>query len=115
MNKRSIGNLGEELAADYLISKGYSILDRNYYTDHGEIDIVARDGEYYVFCEVKYRKDTECGNPLEAITKSKQRRIYNAARIYLYLNHLPETVPVRFDCIGISGSRINHIKDAFLH
>lgn len=112
MNKREIGNDVEEYVVKYLSSKGIRIIDRNFYTKHGELDIIGMDDEYLVFFEVKYRKDGKYGNPLEAVTKKKIRNLYNASRIYLYLKHYPENTFIRFDCIGVSEGKIEWLKNA---
>ena len=113
MNKRSVGNDKEDLVTLFLKKNGVKILDRNYSTDKGEIDIIGSDGEYIVFFEVKYRKSAKHGNPLEAITPSKIRRIVNASKIYLYNNHYSDNTYIRYDCIGVLDSNITWIKNAF--
>lgn len=112
MNRRETGTQYEERAAEYLIAQNYQILERNYRIRSGEIDIIARDGTVLVFIEVKYRKNDESGNPLEAVDIRKQRKIIKVARYYLYQKKYGN-VPCRFDVIGICGSHIEHIKDAF--
>lgn len=112
MNRRETGTQYEERAAEYLIAQNYQILERNYRIRFGEIDIIARDGTVLVFIEVKYRKNDESGNPLEAVDIRKQRKIIKVARYYLYQKKYGD-VPCRFDVIGICGSHIEHIKDAF--
>ena len=112
MNRRETGTQYEERAAEYLIAQNYQILERNYRIRSGEIDIIARDGTALVFIEVKYRKNDESGNPLEAVDIRKQRKIIKVARYYLYQKKYGD-VPCRFDVIGICGSHIEHIKDAF--
>ena len=112
MNRRETGTQYEERAAEYLIAQNYQILVRNYRIRPGEIDIIARDGTVLVFIEVKYRKNDESGNPLEAVDIRKQRKIIKVARYYLYQKKYGD-VPCRFDVIGICGSHIEHIKDAF--
>ena len=113
MNKRNVGSDKEDLVSRFLEKNGVRVLDRNYDTDRGEIDIIGADGDYIVFFEVKYRKAGEYGSPLEAITKSKVRRIVGASRIYLYNNHYSENTYVRYDCIGVLDSDITWIKNAF--
>lgn len=113
MNKRSLGSSKEELACTFLTEKGYTVVCRNYYTKAGELDIVARDRQTYVFIEVKYRSSTGYGNPLEAVTFAKQRRIRRAAQFYLLQNHISPNVYCRFDVIGILGEEITHIENAF--
>ena len=61
MNKRSVGSIYEQLAAEQLINMGYSVLACNYRNRFGEIDIIAKDGDTICFCEVKYRRDNGCG------------------------------------------------------
>lgn len=113
MSKRSIGDDKETLSVNFLSNNNVKIIDRNFNTRHGEIDIIGIDGDYLVFFEVKYRANLNYGYPLEAVTKNKIRNIRNAARVYLYHKHLPETTAVRFDCISILGSDIQWIKSAF--
>ena len=74
--------------ARYLAEQGLKITDRNFRCRTGEIDLVARDGEYVVFVEVKYRKDCKEGHPLEAVTAAKQRRIRQAALYFLMERNL---------------------------
>ena len=111
-NKRELGSAYERLAGTYLENQGYEILEYNVYSRSGEIDIVARDGAYIVFVEVKYRSDDKYGEPLEAVSFSKQRTISKCALSYLKKHRLWD-VPVRFDVIGILGNEITLIKNAF--
>ena len=82
-NRRQTGTFYERKAGEYLEKQGYKILEYNYRCRAGEIDIVARDGEYLVFCEVKYRKDNKKGTPLEAVTLQKQRTALTGAAAHL--------------------------------
>lgn len=111
-NRRQTGTDYEQAAGFYLEQMGWTILEYNYRCRSAEIDIVARDGEYLVFCEVKYRSDGRKGNPLEAVDMRKQQRIRRAALYYL-TEHGKNDVPCRFDVIGIQGTKITHIRDAF--
>ena len=111
-NRRKTGADYERAAGFYLEQEGWKILEYNYRTRNGEIDIVARDGEYLVFCEVKYRENDRLGAPLEAVDERKQRTIFRCAMYYLTQRRMAD-VPCRFDVIGIEGSRITHIKNAF--
>ena len=111
-NRRNIGSQYEKLAGAYLEKQGFEILEYNVYSRAGEIDIVAKDGEYLVFVEVKYRKDTMYGNPLEAVSITKQRTISKCALSYLK-KHKLMNMPIRFDVIGICGDDITLIKNAF--
>ncbi len=112
MNKRKTGAVYEHKAAEYLEKAGFRILEMNYRCRAGEIDIVARDGRYVVFCEVKYRSGSRAGSPLEAVDFKKQQVIFRCAQFYLAEHHLWD-VPCRFDVIGIAGGEIAHIRDAF--
>ena len=110
------GKQGEELAAQYLINKGYEILERNWRNIHKEIDIIAKDGKDLVIVEVKTRQTDEYGEPDIAVTRQKQRRLISAANAYLFQNKLD--INTRFDIISIifkdGEPVIEHIEDAFL-
>lgn len=117
-NKRQTGAYYEQAAARYLEQLGYEILEYNYRCRSGEIDIIAKDGAYVVFCEVKYRADSRKGDPLEAVDARKQNVIFRCAMYYLAEHHLND-VPCRFDVIGIQGqdgsedAKVTYIKNAF--
>lgn len=113
MNQREVGGQYEQKAVDYLRQLGYLILERNYNLRTGEIDVVAKDGQYYVFVEVKYRSNGKNGLPEEAIDVRKQRKITNTARGYLYKHRLSEDTPCRFDVVTILRDEIHLIQDAF--
>ena len=103
MNNFSTGKKGEELAQEYLIKKGYKILETNKrFSKFCEIDIIAKDKDTLVFCEVKTRKTTVCGSPFEAITKSKYQNIKKG--IYFYLQENPQYKKFRIDAISIIPS-----------
>ena len=112
-NTRAIGARYEEKAAAYLSAAGIEILARNFYFRGGEIDLIGSDGQYLSFFEVTYRRSGKDGLPFSAIGGVKRRRIFLAARQYLYLQQLPENTPLRFDAIGILGEEIIWLKDAF--
>ncbi|THD69703.1 YraN family protein [Robertkochia marina] len=109
------GAWAEQVAADYLVEKGYKILERNYRYDRAEIDIIARHGGYLVVVEVKARSTDYFGHPQDFITKRKVRQLVKAANHYV-LMHKIET-EVRFDAIGIlrvnKTWRVEHLEDAF--
>ena len=113
MNKRVLGDTRENIAAAYLENNGYFILERNFRCRMGEIDIVANEGGYIVFVEVKYRADLKYGAPAFAVDRKKQHTIYNVASFYLKKNGISFDTPVRFDVIAITGSKIELIKNAF--
>lgn len=102
MNKRSIGNIGEDIAVKWLVkNKNYNILDRNYSTGYGEIDIIAEDGKALVFIEVKFRNGTDFGYPYEAVNKNKQCRICKAALQYVQKKYNTADINIRFDVVEI--------------
>lgn len=113
-NKRKVGAKWEKVVAEYLEDKGYMILQMNYRTRYSEIDVIAEDGEFLVFIEVKYRKTASAGNPVEAVDNRKIARIRNAALYYLRDNHyIIDNTNIRFDVVGILGNEIKHIINAF--
>lgn len=112
MNKRKIGSLGEDMAVRFLESLGVEILERNYRSRFGEIDIIAKEDNTLLFIEVKYRKNESFGYPLEAVDFAKRQKIKKTARFFLNENHY-FNMNIRFDCIGIMGSNIDLIKGAF--
>ncbi|MDO4615225.1 MAG: YraN family protein [Lachnospiraceae bacterium] len=112
-NTSSIGKEYEEMAAVYLKENGYHLIERNFRCRAGEIDIIAQEGRYLVFAEVKYRSSDLQGGPLPAVSREKQRRISRAALWYLTKKHLGEDTPCRFDVIGITPDGIQIIRDAF--
>jgi len=102
LDRQTFGKSGEDLAVAELERRGYAILARRYRTRHGEIDIVARDGDTTVFVEVKARATAQFGTAAEAITDRKRRRLGSMAAEYLALNRLGE-IPCRFDVVAIDG------------
>ncbi len=99
-SRRNCGPSGEELAVQYLQEKGYKILERNYRFEHGEIDIVALDGQMLVFVEVKARRSTRFGEPEEAMTDVKVKNLCATADGYMF-EHKMEDQSCRFDVIAI--------------
>jgi putative endonuclease len=113
MNTHEKGRTGEDLAADYLLSKGYAIEARNFRNRYGELDIVATapDGTL-VFVEVKAAGSSGCGNPLYRVTPAKQRKVAGMAKRYMYDRKLIGR-PCRLDVIGVYRGKIDHIPNAF--
>lgn len=114
---KDFGDKGEDIAAEFLSAKGFSIIERNFRYGHGEIDIVAKEGETLVFVEVKTRTNLEFGDPIISITKGKQKQIKKIAEAYLFDKEIKDT-DCRIDVIGIlllKGEKpdINHIENAF--
>lgn len=111
-----LGKIGENIAANYLLKKGYKILERNWRFNRDEIDIIARDGDWLVIVEVKTRTSAWFGEPEMAVTHGKQRALVRAAEGYIMEKDFRGET--RFDVVGIlfdkKKVRLNHIRDAFL-
>jgi putative endonuclease len=123
--RRRLGAHGEELAARHLEARGYEIVERNFRTRYGELDVVARDERSLVFCEVKTRivrlSTREVLGPFAAIGVRKQRQVRAMAREWLGQGRLegPRPPELRFDAIGISFDAagrllsLEHLEAAF--
>ena len=111
-----LGKKGEQAAAEFMKSKGYRIVKRNWTMHRHEIDIIAEDEEYIIFVEVKTRTSRQWGNPEDFIGKTKIRRIVEAADLFLQLSDNEK--PARFDIISAVWDgemfEIEHIDDAFM-
>ena len=114
MNKRQLGTRKEQLAEKLLGLHGYSILERNYRCRYGEIDLIAKKGEYLVFIEVKFRRNEKWGSPLEAVDSAKQRKIKQVAKHYLFEKKIALDKPCRYDVVAIEGDRYKIIENAFM-
>jgi putative endonuclease len=111
-NTKKEGIGGESAAVKFLENKGYKILDLNFSGRRGEIDIVAKDGGYIVFVEVKSRLNEKFGRPIEAVTPYKMQCIIETARFYATLKGCLD-LDMRFDVIEILRDEITHIPNAF--
>ena len=109
IDKKLMGNWGEEFACAMLYSKGYEILERNFRCRMGEIDIIAQREDVIIFAEVKTREKDIAGTPAEAVDAQKQKRIRRIAEYYLMKERKWEQ-NVSFDVIEI---RYDHIENAF--
>ena len=113
-----LGSKGERTAADYLRKQGMKVLARQYRTSRGEIDLICRDGDQLVFVEVKTRRSDAAGNPAEAITYEKQKKLTELALAYLKRRKLLEH-RARFDVVSIlwpeesTKPEIEHYRNAF--
>ncbi|MCC3867196.1 MULTISPECIES: YraN family protein [Terrisporobacter] len=114
MNNIEKGKLGEEIALKYIISKGGKVIEKNYRTKMGEVDIIAKLNGELVFVEVKSRSNINYGYPSESVNYKKKRKITNVAKYYILDNSL-ENLSIRFDVIEIyfNEKKINHIVNAF--
>ena len=115
-NNVEVGSYGQKLAERYISDEGFHIIERNFRCRSGEIDLVARDGDYIVFIEVKYRRSLEYGYPCEAVGYHKQRHIKRVAQYYIMIKNL-NNQDFRFDILEIidnaENPEINLIKNAF--
>ncbi len=110
-----LGKSGEDIATEYLVQKGYKILERNWRLGKNEIDIIARDGDFVVIVEVKTRSSNLFAEPETAVTRDKQRILVRAANAFM--NFRKQKGEVRFDVMAIliqpASQQVNHIVDAF--
>lgn len=114
--KDQLGVDGEDLAARHLVGAGFRIVTRNWRCPAGEVDIVAHDGRHLVFVEVKTRTSTTYGDPVDAVTYRKQRKLRQLAT--LWLQEHPHRGPVRFDVISVlfpkqGYPQLEHWRGAF--
>lgn len=112
MNRRQFGNAGEDAACAHLVRKGWRIVERNLRRGRNEIDIIARRRGVLAFIEVKTRSSLGYGRPAEAVNLEKQRRIAQAAALYMQENGLSEA-NIRFDVIEVLPGELRHIEAAF--
>jgi putative endonuclease len=114
--RQELGLQGEQLACDELQRRGYAIVERRYRKRSGELDIVARHGDYLVFIEVKARRDRSFGDPEEAVTAQKQQKMVWMATDFLTRHSLHNT-PCRFDVVAINTETdppmVTVLEDAF--
>jgi putative endonuclease len=119
--RQTLGRLGEQLAAEHLMRRGFQIVERNFRTRSGELDIVARDGVTLAFCEVKTRLAGANGiTPFDSLHERKRRQVRRIAREWLAERGPRGFVPrLRFDAIGVVVDRLGalvaleHLEDAF--
>ena len=115
MNKRKFGIIGEKIAQGFLLNKGYDILETNFYTKIGEIDIIAKKDKCIVFIEVKTRTSLKYGTPAMAVNSIKKKHIKSVAKTFLHLHRLSNS-EIRFDVIEVfineGKCEVNHIEGA---
>lgn len=116
MNRKATGDDAEQLACDYLTTRGLQLLGRNFHCRGGEIDLIMRHGDSLVFVEVRYRRHTTYGRAAETVSPGKQQRIIRCAQYYIS-RHRQWNAAARFDVVGIEGQpgrlHIDWIRDAF--
>lgn len=114
-NHNQTGQWGENAATEFLVAKGYDIVERNWRLEHLEIDIIARNRQRMIFVEVKTRSSSENADPQLIITKKKLNNMCRAANAYMRLYN--SNFSAQFDIIIITGSKdnykIDHLPDAF--
>jgi putative endonuclease len=115
--KDAVGAYGERVALAHLVDQGMVVLDRNWRCRTGEIDLILRDGSDLVFCEVKTRRTTRFGTPVEAVDETKVRRLRQLAAQWLAEAGL-RPGGVRFDVVSVlpqrsGAARVEHVRGAF--
>ena len=108
--RQKVGQQGEQVAADYLIAQGYEILDRNYHSRFGEVDLVAEKDECIVFVEVKTRTNDRFGLPEESVTPEKLAKIYDTALLWLQ-DHPDKPDDWRVDAVAVMMDKNMKPKD----
>jgi len=109
--KQILGTHGEQLAAEFMKNKGYTIFEKNYRVHHtGEIDLIAQKGDEIVFIEVKTRSSTQYGYPEEAVDYWKAKKISKSMRHFLHIHSLHDSY-IRFDVISVYINEKNNITD----
>jgi putative endonuclease len=111
--RKALGDFGERVACRHLVSGGMCIVDRNWRCAAGEIDIIAVDGDAVVICEVKTRRDTRFGTPVEAITVAKANRLYRLGLLWLS-EHDIHGLPLRVDVVSVlldrrGAAKVEHL------
>jgi putative endonuclease len=117
VDRRALGQWGEDLAVRHLEGQGFEVLDRNWRCREGELDIVAREGRSLVFVEVKTRSGTQYGEPAEAVTARKARRIHVLATRWLTEQRPQGRWDLRFDVVSVLRTaglpQVLHLRGAF--
>jgi len=112
-----LGKKGEQLAVDFLLNKGYDVVERNYRFEKAEVDIIAQKNDILAIVEVKTRSTADFGNPQDFVKPKQIKNLVKAVDEYVTVNALD--VEVRFDIIAITKEdkqfKIEHLKDAFYH
>ena len=112
---RETGKVAEDVAVDFLLKNGYEILERNWFSHHHEIDVVAKKNKMVIFVEVKSLASSFIREPYMAVDRNKQMRLISAANAYIRTRNIDDEV--RFDIISIimapTETKIEHIENAF--
>ncbi len=113
MNQRQKGKEYEEQAAGYLAERGFVLLERNFRSRQGEVDLIGLHENCLVFVEVKYRKESRAGLPEEAVGSLKQSRICQASDYYRLIHQVDGGCQIRYDVVAICGDEIHWHQNAF--
>ncbi len=111
--KQQKGQAAENLACEHLINHGLKLVERNFRCRQGEIDLIMEEKNNTVFVEVRYRSNTSFGGSAESVDYRKQKKVINAASLYLQQNPKRAAKAARFDVVAINGNHLEWIKDAF--
>ncbi|MGC9031469.1 MAG: YraN family protein [Minisyncoccia bacterium] len=115
MQRKNLGKKGEDIAERFLLKKGYEVLERNFKTKFGEIDIIAKKDGILIFVEVKTILENEDFFPQDHITKKKKYQLLKMAQIYQTKNKISNFIPYQIDIIGIIKNKINPKKNKIFH
>jgi putative endonuclease len=117
-NSSNKGQITENYAEQYLSKQGLILIERNFHSRQGEIDLIMLDGDTYVFIEVKYRKSKEFGGAIASVSASKQKKIKHCITFYLHQSDINEyNTPCRIDVVALEGDitqpDVTWLKNAF--
>jgi len=112
IERHRLGVRGEDLAAAWYEARGYEVVSRNWRCRLGELDLVLRDGRIFIFCEVKTRTSNAFGEPIEAVTYDKRRRIRHLAARWIEDSPI-RPAEIRFDVASVMGGRVEVVEGAF--
>lgn len=116
ISSKTIGNIAENLARNYLLAQGLKFIEANYQCKCGEIDLIMQDGDTIVFIEVRHRAAHDYGDGIATVTRTKQHKLIKTAMHYLQKNNLLDILSCRFDVIATAGddcASIKWVQDAF--
>lgn len=115
--RKKLGNDSEALACNFLEKKGYQLVQRNFYSKWGEIDLIMRKGQDLIFVEVRSKSNEHYGRPAETVNPAKQEKIRKTAQLYLYRNRELEQCYCRFDVVAVKWqngkAQLQWLPDAF--
>jgi putative endonuclease len=114
MDRKQLGDAGEQAAVEMLERSGYRVVARNFRCPQGEVDVVAERGDLLCFVEVRTRSTAAWGDPSHTVSWAKQRKVTRAALQYLFTHGAAaRDRMIRFDVVSVVGASVEHIPDAF--